>query len=720
MTFKIAFKSIAILITCIGLTLMASIYTYRDVEAQKNKEFELVCNELKTKIDTRLHAHAQLLRSGASFFVASDSAKRDEWKNFIDNSKLDINLPGIQGVGYSCIIQKNQLKHHIQSIRNEGFSDYNVKPSGDRDIYTSIIYLEPFSGRNLRAFGYDMFSEPIRRKAMEQARDLDVAALSGKVVLVQETDKDLQAGTLMYVPVYKKKMPTNTIQERRAAIVGWVYSPYRMYDLMNGVLGSRDFVDNSRIRLQLFDEENLSEASLLYDSQKKDSIVNNKLANRKLLIPLTFNGKKWTLLFSQSNQQFSYFKSRVFIVSFSGLIISLLIFSLLFSLFNTKIKAQEIAEQLTSELKESKDRFQILLNSTAEGIYGLDAKGNCTFANTACSQILGYSDQNQLLEQNMHDLIHHSYADGHLYHENDCQIFNAFKLGTKIHMDNEVLWRADGTSFPAEYWSHPIINNGNIIGAVVTFLDISERKQIEHFFKLNHEELQKVNREKDKFFSIIAHDLRSPFNSFLGLTEIMVEELPSLSMNEISIYAQSMKSSATNLYRLLENLLQWSQIQRGLITFNIQTLKLLPVVQESIVMLIDSAKNKNIQISNSVSDGVFITADNNILQSVLRNIISNAIKFTPKGGSICLSAILYDNHSIKISIVDTGIGMSSFMVEHLFMLDVQTNRSGTSGEPSTGLGLILCKEFIEKMGGRIWVESEVDKGSNFSFSLPIS
>jgi signal transduction histidine kinase len=287
-------------------------------------------------------------------------------------------------------------------------------------------------------------------------------------------------------------------------------------------------------------------------------------------------------------------------------------------------------------------------------------------------------------------------------------------------MDNEVLWRADGTSFPAEYWSHPIINNGNIIGAVVTFLDISERKQIEHFFKLNHEELQKVNREKDKFFSIIAHDLRSPFNSFLGLTEIMVEELPSLSMNEISIYAQSMKSSAMNLYRLLENLLQWSQIQRGLITFNIQTLKLLPVVQESIVMLIDSAKNKNIQISNSVSDGVFITADNNILQSVLRNIISNAIKFTPKGGSICLSAILYDNHSIKISIVDTGIGMSSFMVEHLFMLDVQTNRSGTSGEPSTGLGLILCKEFIEKMGGRIWVESEVDKGSNFSFSLPIS
>ena len=167
---------------------------------------------------------------------------RSDWKNFIEFSRFEKNLPGIQGIGFSFIVPKDQLEQHIKRIQAEGFPNYTIFPADDRSVYTSIIYLEPFAGRNLRAFGYDMFWEPTRRKAMELARDNDVAMLSGKVELVQETNVDVQVGTLMYVPVYKYGLPTNTIEQRRVAILGWVYSPYRMNDLMQGILDRKSVV----------------------------------------------------------------------------------------------------------------------------------------------------------------------------------------------------------------------------------------------------------------------------------------------------------------------------------------------------------------------------------------------------------------------------------------------------------------------------------------------
>jgi len=352
-------KSFAILIIGIVLTIAAAIYTKKNSETLAKREFALVCNEITTKISTRLHSHAQLLRSGASLFATSDSVTRKDWKIFIESSKINKNLPGIQGVGFSVIIKKEQLQQHIQQIRKEGFPEYTVRPAGDREIYTPIIYLEPFVDRNLRAFGYDMYSEPIRRKAMEQACDNDIAALSEKVVLMQETDKNLQAGTLMYVPVYRKGMPINTIEERRKAVLGWVYSPYRMVDLMQGILGSRDLNDNNKIHLQIYDNDSISQNSLLFDNQGKYTIGHTDKSVETLTIPIVFNGKKWTLQFSKPNGQFAYFESKVLVVLLSGFIISLLLFSLSLSLLNTRFRAQQIKESEIKlrELNATKDKF---------------------------------------------------------------------------------------------------------------------------------------------------------------------------------------------------------------------------------------------------------------------------------------------------------------------------------------------------------------------------
>jgi len=250
--------------------------------------------------------------------------------------------------------------------------------------------------------------------------------------------------------------------------------------------------------------------------------------------------------------------------------------------------------------------------------------------------------------------------------------------------------------------------------------DITERKQIEEEIKSKNEELKKINAEKDKFFSIIAHDLKGPFNGFLGLTQVMAEELPNLTPAEAHKIAVSMSNSAKNLYHLLENLLEWSQVQKGAFPFNPEGFQLVEVVNNCIDIIFESAKRKNIEISNHVDDGLLAFADMNMIQTIIRNLIFNAIKFTPTGGKITISARAGDNNNIEISIKDSGIGMSPILIDNLFKLDIQTNRIGTEGEKSSGLGLILCKAFIDKHSGNIWAESEEGKGSVFYFTIPCS
>jgi signal transduction histidine kinase len=261
-----------------------------------------------------------------------------------------------------------------------------------------------------------------------------------------------------------------------------------------------------------------------------------------------------------------------------------------------------------------------------------------------------------------------------------------------------------------------VMENGE--QCLVTLVDITERELAEVEIKHKNEELLKLNAEKDKFFSIIAHDLRSPFNVFLGFTRIMAEDLSSLKLEEIQEIALEMRDSAANLYRLLENLLEWSCIQRGITDFDPKLFLLMPNIAESMQSVMESANKKGIEIGFKIPEDLLVFADVNMLGSTIRNIASNAVKFTFKGGKITLAAKSVADNSVEISITDTGIGMNKDMLDKLFLFDGHTNRKGTENELSTGLGLIICKDFIEKHGGKIWAKSEEGKGSTFYFTIP--
>ena len=224
--------------------------------------FAYQTREIMLRIKQRLMTYEQVLSGAKGLFSASESVERDEFREYVANLRLADQYPGIQGVGFSLSIPKQEKFRHIEAIRKQGFPSYTLRPEGERDLYSSIIYLEPFSERNLRAFGYDMYSEDVRRAALERARDSDKPSISGKVKLVQEAEKGVQAGFLMYQPVYRNGSPRETLAERRANITGWVYAPFRMNDLMQGILGNQV----SNVDLEIFDGEIATPESLMYDS----------------------------------------------------------------------------------------------------------------------------------------------------------------------------------------------------------------------------------------------------------------------------------------------------------------------------------------------------------------------------------------------------------------------------------------------------------------------
>jgi len=334
-----------------------------------DSEFQFATNEILIRVNNRLTAHAEVLYSGAALFAASDQVSREEWRVFVSHLNLDKTLTGIQGVGYSLLIPAADLEAHTQAVQREGFPDYKVWPEGEREVYSSIIYLEPFTGRNLRAFGYDMFSEPVRRAAMERARDLAEAALSGKVKLVQETSQDVQAGTLMYVPVYRNGMPVETPAQRQAALLGWVYSPYRMNDLMSGILGGWDAKLGESIHLEIYDGEQVSPEALLYNSLPAEAEDLGLTEDIARLEPLEFGGRRWTLRFSHIGQLENTLDfSQAWTILLGGTLINLLLVVLVFTLYSTSYRAGQIAAGLTADLRLSEVKFRSLVTNLADGL----------------------------------------------------------------------------------------------------------------------------------------------------------------------------------------------------------------------------------------------------------------------------------------------------------------------------------------------------------------
>ena len=297
--------------------------------------------------------------------------------------------------------------------------------------------------------------------------------------------------------------------------------------------------------------------------------------------------------------------------------------------------------------------------------------------------------------------------------------------------NNDGLWNENGTSIRLtvlppwwEMWWFRLIMISLIIFILVSIYILrvkqlnKQKIKLEKLVAIKTSELYELNASKDKFFSIIAHDLKTPFNTIIGFSEMQKEGIESSNLDGIKEYAGLINTSAVQTLSLLENLLEWANSQTGIILFNPVEINLSELFNEEFNILNDMASAKNIKLYSLLTDDLKIIADKNMIKTILRNLISNAIKFTHKNGKVEVMAIII-NDKVEISVSDSGIGMTNETMAKLFRIDANLSTRGTENEKGTGLGLFLCKEFVEKHGGMIWAESESGKGSVFKFCLPL-
>ena len=261
-----------------------------------------------------------------------------------------------------------------------------------------------------------------------------------------------------------------------------------------------------------------------------------------------------------------------------------------------------------------------------------------------------------------------------------------------------------------------VLENKDIIWTG-TLYDISELKKTEQKLKSMNAELQKVNAEKDKFFSIIAHDLKSPFNSIIGFSNILLEKTHLEDLENIKTYAQIINNSSQRAMNLLKNLMEWSKSQTGRMNFNPEHFEIGGIIDEILLLTTDIAQQKSITITNELDAEIAVYADKAMMGTILRNLVFNALKFTQPGGIVGIFAEVTP-HEVRVSVSDTGVGISKQIIEKIFQIDSNCSTPDTQGARGTGLGLILCKEFIEHHGGKIGIESEPGLGSTFHFSIP--
>ena len=459
------------------LIFLAITYHLWQVELSSNTQrlqddFDFRVREDRDRIEQRLIAYEYILQGAKGLFAASEKVTRENFHNYVNNLNLEENYPGIQGVGFSLIVPTAEKERHIATVRKEmanmNIPAYSIKPEGRRDLYTSIIYLEPFTDRNLRAFGYDMYSEPIRNLAMATARDSGNASSTGKVTLLQETSNDVQAGFLMYLPVYKNGMPHTTLADRRANIIGWVFAPFRINDLLQGILGERA----NELEHEIYDGEAIKNDALMYDSNKNYAANNAQFQSiQRLDIP----GHHWTLLVrSYPTFELRVDAHRANLIALGGLGFSVLFALLTWLLLNGRIQALNYAEKMNREAIRKGQELQIenekniaLLRNASDGIHIIDLNGNLIESSVSFASMLGYKHE-EIIGKNVSTW------------DNNLSILEIQKTFTQHHSDiahrifNARHRRKDGTYFDVEISVKSIKLKGESL-FFCSSRDISER-----------------------------------------------------------------------------------------------------------------------------------------------------------------------------------------------------------------------------------------------------
>jgi len=467
------------LLVALALTHVGWGWMSHSTETLAQERFEKLSADLETAIVKRLDDYERALRGGVALFAATHQISRREWRDFFATLQLQRELPGIQGAGFALHIPPHERARLTAKIRAEGFPDFAITPPGEREEYTAIIYLEPFDERNRRAFGYDMFAEPIRNRAMRLARDQGKATMSGKVTLKQEDEEAPQAGFLLYLTTYRHDRALDSVADRQQALIGYVYAPFRTGDLMRGILND-SWPD---LRLEVFDGPDADPAQLLFADPALAAAGNGK-SGRLIERDIELFERPWTLRFHASPRfEASIDRQKAQLLYVGGALLSLLLFAVLRMQALTAVRAQTIAETMTADLnlakKESSERALFattLFDTTPEPLLLVAPDGRIVRANQVATATFGYPLET-LLTLSVEDLLPERVRQGHVALRENFVTRSPGVRNMGAGRDLRAL-HADGHEFPIEVALSPL-TFGDTRYVIVSLIDISVRRAAE-------------------------------------------------------------------------------------------------------------------------------------------------------------------------------------------------------------------------------------------------
>ncbi len=367
-------------------------------------------------------------------------------------------------------------------------------------------------------------------------------------------------------------------------------------------------------------------------------------------------------------------------------------------------------EKAEDSLRESEEKYKKLFEEALTGNFVMSSEGLITDCNYSFLEIFGYSDKQDIIGKNVsilyEDATEFERIKNQLQEVKTLKNYEAIRKCKNGKLINTI-----------ENKIADFNDQGQIVKINGYIYDITERKLVEKALVEREASLEELNATKDKFFSIIAHDLKNPFNTIIGFSNILKDQIREKDYEGIENYATIIQNSSQKVLDLLINLLDWSRSQTGQMEFKPEQIDIEPIITDVMELLDASAQQKSIIPSGKITKNIVVYADKYMISLILRNLVSNAIKFTNPGGSIVISTE-QNQDELKVSISDNGVGMTNETMKKLFRTEENKSMAGTQNETGTGLGLILCKEFVEKHGGQIWVESNPCKGSTFRFTLP--
>ncbi|MES2259569.1 MAG: CHASE domain-containing protein [Pseudomonadota bacterium] len=710
------------LLLCIGLSMLVWQFSILNTERRAQEQFQYQVTGAQQRIARRIALYQSTLRSAQAFYRASEEVTRAEWHNFVETLDLDQNFPGVQAFGFARSIGPAQLQQLSERMHAEGFPDFTIRPAGERAVYHVVEHIEPFTGRNMLVFGYDLSSETVRRQAIEQARRSYLPTLSGKVQLIQDRQGATTPGVLIFAPVYLSTASRQDVLER-APPFGLVYGAFRVKDMMRGVLG----VSEKFVRLDIFDGGDTSAAGQLYASaplgkQERDSYPNPLLAE----MPLDAAGHRWTLRFT-SMPAFESFVDRQkdHAILLGGVIISLLFFSVMRALTARHSHALALANEMADAFKGAETRFEGLVNAATDfAIVSTDLGGKITVFSAGAQRMLGYRAEDMLAHGRPSDFFAQEEIERL---RQDAPGADALELLTRHVREHEAesssatFVRADGSTLPVSVFTSAVLDSdGNTSGYLWVAKDITVERDIRHSLQVAKEQAELASQMKSGFVANMSHEIRTPLNAVLGMTHLL--ESTALSADQHK-YLGMIKQSGSSLLRILNDVLDLSKIESGRLEFSEHAFVLDDVVEAIAAIMTVNAGEKNLDLTIGIAENVprQLVGDALRLQQILTNLVGNAIKFTERGCvALRIEALSTADGAVTLAFAvrDTGIGIGAEALPRLFTAFDQADASINRRFGGTGLGLVISLRLAHLGGGDIAASSRAGEGSEFVLTMP--